>query len=83
MKGRITMNENIIEYFTNNDRSVLEWVSFGIDIALAAVVVIGLLILLAKHIKKSAFIPGLITYIVLFVVAYLLDLKLIKIYLYG
>lgn len=77
------MNENIIEYFTNNDRSVLEWVSFGIDIALAAVVVIGLLILLAKHIKKSAFMPGLITYIVLFVVAYLLDLKLIKICLYG
>lgn len=77
------MSDFFVNYFKNSDRTISEWIGFGIDVAITTAVIVCILILLAKHIKKTIFFPSLITYIILFVVAYTLSLPLIKICLYG
>lgn len=77
------MSEFFKNYFMNGNRNATEWICFLIDVVIFVAVIITLLILIGKHLKKSVFIFGLITYIILFVVAYTLSLPLIKICLYG
>lgn len=77
------MSEFFIKYFTSNDRSIPEWIGFGIDIFITALIIIGILILLGKHIKKTVFFPSLAAYIILFIVAFTLKMPLFIICLFG
>ncbi len=76
------MIEELVKYFTDTSRDLIDWIAFSIDIAIALIVVILIAILLFRHVKKKILIPSIIAYIGLFVAAYLLDLMLLKIILY-
>lgn len=77
------MLEKLFEYFTTTDRELIDWIAFGVDIAIAAIVLVLVAILLFRHVKKKIMIFSLIGYISLFTAAYILDLFLLKIILYS
>ena len=77
------MIDKLIDYFTTTDRELIDWFAFGVDIAIAAIVVVLVAILLFRHVKKKVIILGLIGYVALFTAAYILDLILLKIILYA
>lgn len=70
-----------IDYFTK-ERNLVGWISFAIDLLFLVGVLTTCFIFLFKHVKKSFLIPVIVAYILLFTVAYLLDLLLMKSILY-
>ncbi len=72
---------NIIDYIQKTDRTILEWVSFGIDVFFLLAVVIIMLVFLIKHFKVKIILPLILSFAVLAIVSFLLNLKFLPIIL--
>lgn len=75
------MNKIIWNYISQA-RDFWGWVSFGIEMVIVAAVLIYCLIFLLRHGKKIYILLGLLTYIILFTIAYLLKLLILEWVLY-
>lgn len=72
---------NLFEYITKTNRSSMEWISFVVDIVLLVFTIIVALIFLVKHFKLKVVLPIIISYVILSIVSFLLNLKFLPIIL--
>lgn len=76
------MIELIVEYFTQERSSIIEWVSLIVDSIIALAIIAGSFFLLFRHIKLKIVGPVCLVYLILLAASYFLDLLFIEWILY-
>lgn len=66
---------NLIDYILKTNRTPFEWISFGIDVFILISTIIALIVFLVKHFKLKIVLPTIISFAILFVVSFLLNLR--------
>ncbi|MGM9898973.1 MAG: diadenylate cyclase CdaA [Bacilli bacterium] len=70
-----------IEYILNTNRDLWEWVSFGIDMLFLVATIVILIVFLVRHFKLKIVLPIIFSFIILYVVSFLLELTILPIIL--
>lgn len=71
--------DDIIKYITDTNRDILGWVGFIVDCILCVLAVVLVLVFLFKHFKKKVIAFTILSFIMLGVISFLLNLKFVPI----